>query len=73
MKKTHCDFCGRIVEEGGICFGYKKRKFRIDISIIGVYGNRVRSKRTDACAVCTFKYAVEAAEFLLKLKKRKRK
>lgn len=72
MKIVVCDFCRHKVEEGnkGVYFKYKGKHYRIDISVFKDC-NQVRASRTDACPVCTIKYAVAAAKFLLKQNKKK--
>jgi len=65
MKKTVCDFCGKNVTKGGIQFVYQRKHYRVDISVF-TESCRIRASRTDACAACTFKYAIIAAKAILK-------
>lgn len=74
MIKTVCDFCFKDVDFGGIAFKHKSKNYRIDISVCSIgHGNGVRYSRTDACAVCTLKFAVRAAQAILSLAEKQRK
>jgi hypothetical protein len=74
MKIVVCDFCKRKVENGGIIFIHKEKRYRIDISIYGIgHGAGIRASRTDACAICTIKYAIKAANTILCRSKKNKK